>query len=128
LLFALVGVAALTLPQAALAHGTVKSNGLRAFWDGRPLAIYRYKTTEVHHRVCVAVILQRRPGGGGAWVKVGKHRECSQDTDGVAFFTEWRSQRNCHKDYRLTGRGVSFSPEGGPHLRASKTKTLMTPC
>jgi hypothetical protein len=131
LLFGLVGVAILSLPQVALAHGSVVRN-YASFIQGERHAptvrgAYRYETTQVQPRVCIRITLQRRPGGGGTWATLDRERLCVSEISGTGSYTDRRS-RNCNKDYRVVGRGVSYSPEEGAHLKRSDTKILQNTC
>jgi hypothetical protein len=131
LLFGLVGVAILTLPQVALAHGSIVRNHaylVEEHANGPTLrGAYRYETTQVHPRVCMRLTLQRRPGGGGTWANLVRKRFCVRETSGTGWYTHRRS-RKCNMDYRVVGTGVSYSPERGAHLKRSDTKILQNTC
>jgi hypothetical protein len=76
----------------------------------------------------VRVTLQRRPGGGGTWVKVNRKRHCTREIAGVSWLTDFVS-RKCNKDYRVVGKGFSYSAKQGVHLKQSDTsKILQSTC
>jgi hypothetical protein len=126
LLFGLVGLAILSLPQVLLAHGSVVRNYAEVFAEGPNTPVvwsYKYNTTQVHRRVCVHVTVQKRPGGGGTWAHLESSRKCDRKVSGIKL-TNFVSHK-CSKDYRVVGRGVSYGPESGAHLEASDTSNIL---
>jgi hypothetical protein len=131
LLFGLVGVAILTLPQVALAHGSVVRNNAD-FIQGElnhPTlrGQYAYGTTQVHPRVCIRITVLRRPGGGGTWATLVRERRCVREISGTGSYTG-RRDRRCNMDYKVVGVGFSYSPEEGVHLKRSDTEILQNTC
>jgi hypothetical protein len=79
----LVGLASMSLPQVALAHGSVEANRASVSNDAHLAAYYEYGTTQVHPKVCVHVILQARPGDGGSWTELRNSRQCDRNLSGM---------------------------------------------
>jgi hypothetical protein len=127
LLFALVGVAILSLPQVAQAHGSVVRNHADVGQDAPGVwGFYNYQTTNIHPRVCVRVTLQSRPGDGGTWVNLATRRNCNRKVKGIRLGTPPPFHpRNCSKDYRAIGTGVSYSATNRPHLKAADSSGIL---
>jgi hypothetical protein len=116
LLIVLVALEVLSVPEVAKAHGSVTLNRARLILEtGTITGSYEYGTTRRHPKVCVRIILERRPGNGGTWTVLDRKRKCSTNVKDVSVFTP-RHFRNCLKDYRVRGRGVSLSAQGRKHL------------
>jgi hypothetical protein len=114
----------MTLPQVALAHGSVETNRAFVSNDAHLAAYYQYGTTQVHRRVCVQIILQERPGDGGTWTDLRNSRQCDWHLSGSYWLIKVYVY-SCKKDYRAIGRGVSYSVQGRAHLEASDTSKIL---
>ena len=120
----LVGLASMSLPQVALAHGSVEANRASVSNDAHLAAYYEYGTTQVHPKVCVHVILQARPGDGGSWTELRNSRQCDRNLSGSYWLIKVYVY-SCKKDYRAIGRGVSYGARGRAHLEASDTSKIL---
>jgi hypothetical protein len=120
----LVGLASMSLPQVALAHGSVDTNRALVSNDAHLAAYYNYYTTQVHPRVCVHVILQERPGDGGTWTDLRNSSQCDRNLSG-SYWVVKVYVYSCKNDYRAIGRGVSYSARGRAHLEASDTSKII---
>lgn len=120
----LVALASISLPQVALAHGSVETNRAQISNDAHLTAFYSYGTTQVHPRVCAQVILQERPGDGGTWTNLRNSTKCDRNLSGSYWITKVYIY-SCKKDYRTIGTGVSYSARGRAHLEASDTSKIL---